>query len=71
MFSLKEINTALREKYGDRVNNSLDADMLTFDLKLKTKTVRAIFQNYSIKNPKFSGENNWEYAGISGYALVK
>jgi len=50
VFSLKEINTALREKYGDRVNNSLDADMLTFVLTSDTKTVKAIFQNYSIKN---------------------
>ena len=71
VFSLKEINTALREKYGDRVNNSLNEDMLTFDLTSNSKTVRAFFQNYSIKNPKFSGENNREYAGISGYALVK
>jgi len=71
VFSLKEINTSLREKYGNRVNNSLDANMLTFSLTSGTKTVKAIFQNYSIKNPQFSGENNWEYAAISGYALVK
>jgi hypothetical protein len=71
VFSLKEINTTLRERYGDRVNNSLDANILTFILTSGTKTVKAIFQNYSIKNPKFSGESNWEYAGISGYALVK
>lgn len=53
------------------MNNSLDADMLTFDLVSNTKTVRAIFQNYSLKNPKFTGKNTQEYAGISGYALVK
>lgn len=72
VFSIREFNTYLQQRYFNPQNNTLEQKDLTFMTSTGGIILKIMMQNYSTKNPNFTATQRTYYNyNISGYALVK